>query len=86
MSKPVGVGSGDLSELAVMAEQGTQGSIAKMLVQTIGMFYGFRKRPYLSGFGEIGPRRKEPKDELRNGTAQSAKQALGGRPAHAAAV
>src|SRR5215831_8186645 len=42
----------------------TSGSIAKMLVQTIGMFYGFRKRPYLSGFGEIGPRRKEPKDEL----------------------
>ena len=30
------------------------GSIAKIALQTMGMFYGFQKRPYLQGFRGIG--------------------------------
>ena len=44
------------------------GSIAKMLFQTIGMFYGFHGRPCLWGSGDIGPCRKGLKNEFRNGT------------------
>src|SRR5262249_54188279 len=46
-------------------------SIAKMLVQTVGMFYGFQGRPYLCVSGDIGSCRKGLKNEFRNGTGQT---------------
>jgi len=58
-------------------------SIAKMLVQTVGMFYGFHGRPYLWVSGDIGPCRKGSKNEFRNGTDHSRYTALGFRaPPH----